>query len=247
MEELRAQIRKKRPVVHCITNIVMVNDCANVLLAVGASPVMAHDPREVAEVTEHASALVCNMGAMESYDAMLCAGNRAFRLGHPIVLDPVGVAGSSFRREQCLALIDEIHPTCIRGNYAEIQALMEKHNTAAGVDSTESSIDREGIMAFAKEKGTIVVASGIEDYISDGEKLFTCKRGDPLMSRITGCGCMSSSLLGAYLSLDISVETVTTCVMDFGIAGEQAAKKTREQKAGSMTFRSFLIDQMYVN
>ena len=86
MEELRAQIRKKRPVVHCITNIVTVNDCANVLLAVGASPVMAHDPREVAEVTEHASALVCNMGAMESYDAMLCAGNRAFRLGHSLPL-----------------------------------------------------------------------------------------------------------------------------------------------------------------
>ena len=123
--ELHHEIKNKRPVIHCITNAVTVNDCANILLAAGASPTMAHHPLEVEEITEGAAALVCNLGAIADFEAMEKAGKKADEMGHAIVLDPVGISGSTYRRMQCQTLIKEIHPTCIRGNYSEIRALLK--------------------------------------------------------------------------------------------------------------------------
>lgn len=128
--EIYEKIQQKRPIIHCITNAVTVNDCANILLAAGASPTMAHHPCEVEEITAGTAALICNFGAISDYEAMKTAGKRAHALGHPIVIDPVGVSGSSYRREKCLELMKIIHPTCIRGNYSEIQALL--HNCGTG-------------------------------------------------------------------------------------------------------------------
>lgn len=113
--EIYEKIQQKRPIIHCITNAVTVNDCANILLAAGASPTMAHHPCEVEEITAGTAALICNFGAISDYEAMKTAGKRAHALGHPIVIDPVGVSGSSYRREKCLELMKIIHPTCIRG------------------------------------------------------------------------------------------------------------------------------------
>ena len=137
------RIRANRPIIHCITNAVTVNDCANVLLAVGASPTMAHHPLEVAEIVEGADALVCNFGAIEDYEAMLTAGQKAAELGKPVVVDPVGVSGSGYRREKCLDFIKNIHPSCIRGNYSEIRALLGNCSTVTGVDAAASDTDKD--------------------------------------------------------------------------------------------------------
>ena len=140
--ELYNKIQEERPIIHCITNAVTVNDCANILLAAGASPTMAHHPLEVEEITAGTKALVCNFGAIADYEAMEKAGRVADELGHAIVIDPVGVSGSSYRREKCQMLIENIHPTCIRGNYSEIRALMEHCSTATGVDSGDKILSR---------------------------------------------------------------------------------------------------------
>ena len=138
--EIYEKIQQKRPIIHCITNAVTVNDCANILLAAGASPTMAHHPCEVEEITAGTAALICNFGAISDYEAMKTAGKRAHALGHPIVIDPVGVSGSSYRREKCLELMKIIHPTCIRGNYSEIQALLHNCGTVTGVDAAEDAL-----------------------------------------------------------------------------------------------------------
>ena len=246
---LHEQIKTNRPIIHCITNAVTVNDCANILLAAGASPTMAHHPLEVEEITEGTAALVCNMGAIDNYEAMEKAGLRASKLGHAIVVDPVGVSGSSYRRGKCLELIDAIHPTCIRGNYSEIRALLDHRSTMAGVDA--SPLDAGGakqedlmhaMQHYATEKKRILIASGATDIITDGNITCLCENGDPLMASITGSGCMSSVLLGAFLSVEKSLfSAVASCVF-MGIAGELAAKKTSECNGGTMTFGNMLID-----
>lgn len=244
--EIHQIIEKKRPVIHCITNAVTVNDCANILLAVGASPVMAHHPEEVEEITAGSAALVCNLGAIKEFEAMRRAGRRAHALGHAIVIDPVGVSGSTFRRETCRNLIREIHPTCIRGNYSEIRALIEDSNTVAGVDSGEKQIDVGAMRQYAKENSLILIASGETDVIADGAQILTCERGDPMMARITGSGCMASVMLGAFLSAEASICSALACCTFLGEAGEEAARKTREAGGGTMTFRTHFIDQVYL-
>ncbi|MBO6268118.1 MAG: hydroxyethylthiazole kinase, partial [Clostridium sp.] len=193
-----------RPVVQCITNIVTVNDCANALLAVGASPTMAHHPEEMADFAAITDALVLNMGATESIEAMRIAGKAASSLGHPIIIDPVGCAGSPWRRSVCLSLINEAHPTVIRGNVSEIRALLTDKNSGRGVDdrSPESIPVPELCAALSEKTGAIVIASGATDYISDGKRVLAVHGGSPLMARITGTGCMLSALLGAFLAAE---------------------------------------------
>ena len=184
--EVHHEIKNKRPVIHCITNAVTVNDCANILLAAGASPTMAHHPLEVEEITEGAAALVCNLGAIADFEAMEKAGKKADEMGHAIVLDPVGISGSTYRRMQCQTLIKEIHPTCIRGNYSEIRALLKDCNTVTGVDASDKSVDVESMKQYAKAQKTILIASGAVDVITDGGEVFECRRGHEMMAHITG-------------------------------------------------------------
>ena len=238
------RIQKKRPVIHCITNIVTVNDCANILLAAGASPVMAHHPLEVEEVTVGTTALVCNMGAISDYEAMEKAGIAAGNLGHAIVVDPVGVSGSAYRRRMCKRLMKKIHPVCIRGNYSEIRALIEDHNTAAGVDSGDHSLEIESMMQYAGRQQMIVIASGEKDVITDGTTTYICENGDAKMARITGSGCMSSAMLGAFLGVEATVQSAAACCALIGIAGEAAAGKTKQCGGGTMTFHDYFIDEI---
>lgn len=247
--EIHEKIQQIRPIIHCITNAVTVNDCANILLAAGASPTMAHHPCEVEEITTGTAALICNFGAISDYEAMETAGKRAHALGHPIVIDPVGVSGSSYRREKCLELMKIIHPTCIRGNYSEIQALLHNCGTVTGVDAAEDALAEaeetdlpELMKQYAKENQMILVASGEADLITDGSCVYRCHNGSPMMARITGSGCMSTVMLGAFLSAENSVESAVACCAFTGIAGELAAKETTAQKRGTMTFRNGFID-----
>ena len=170
--DLYNKIQEERPIIHCITNAVTVNDCANILLAAGASPTMAHHPLEVEEITAGTKALVCNFGAIADYEAMEKAGRVADELGHAIVIDPVGVSGSSYRREKCQTLIENIHPTCIRGNYSEIRALMEHCSTVTGVDSGDKNLDTEAMRQYADKYHLIMIASGEKDIITDGTAIY---------------------------------------------------------------------------
>ena len=236
--ELYRTMEQKRPIVHCITNAVTVNDCANILLAVGASPTMAHHPMEAAEITQGATSLVCNFGAIADYEAMLLAGRKAHELDHAIVVDPVGVSGSTYRREKCIEFIEAVHPTCIRGNYSEIRALMENCTTITGVDAApeDAHLDEQEaflmrMKQYAKEKQMIIIASGETDL---------------MMAKITGSGCMSSVMLGAFLGVEKSFASAAAAVTFMGMAGERAAAKTREIGGGTMTFRQLFIDEIYL-
>ena len=262
---LRAQVEKRRPVVQCITNIVTVNDCANALLAIGASPTMAHHPGEMADFAAVSDALVCNMGATESLEAMMAAGLAAQEsLGsakgdrqdgntkkerRPIVIDPVGCASSSFRRGKCLELIKAVHPACIRGNAAEIRALAVDHDTGKGVDDLEStgsyiSDNVRAVVELSRKTGAIVVASGETDYISDGIRVFEVRGGTAWMSRVTGTGCMLSSLLGAFLAIENSALSAAACCSMMKAGAEQALEETIRRQGGTGTFHICLIDAL---
>ncbi len=247
--EIYEKINQQRPIIHCITNAVTVNDCANILLAAGASPTMAHHPLEAAEITEGCTSLVCNFGAIDVYEAMLAAGKRAKELGHAIVVDPVGVSGSTYRRERAISFIREVHPTCVRGNYSEIRALLDNCSTVTGVDAAKTDQDashQEALVTameqYADQEKIILIASGKTDVITDGNETLFCENGDPMMAKITGSGCMSSAMLGAFLGVEPSINGAAACCAFMGIAGEIAAEKTKACGGGTMTFGNCLID-----
>lgn len=244
-ERLRALVEKRRPVVQCITNIVTVNDCANALLAIGGSPTMAHHPEEMADFAAVSDALVCNMGATESLDAMMAAG-LASKNGRPVVIDPVGCASSAFRRGKCLELIKAVQPSCIRGNAAEIKALATDHNTGRGVDDLEAETPdaARSAMDLARKTGAIVVASGETDYIADGIRLYEVKGGTAWMSRVTGTGCMLSSLLGAFLAVENSALSAAACCAMMNTCAEKALAETAGRQGGTGTFHICLMDAL---
>ena len=244
-ERLRALVEKRRPVVQCITNIVTVNDCANALLAIGGSPTMAHHPEEMADFAAVSDALVCNMGATESLDAMMAAGMSS-KNGRPVVIDPVGCASSAFRRGKCLELIKAVQPSCIRGNAAEIKALATDHNTGRGVDDLEAETPdaARSAMDLARKTGAIVVASGETDYIADGIRLYEVKGGTAWMSRVTGTGCMLSSLLGAFLAVENSALSAAACCAMMNTCAEKALAETAGRQGGTGTFHICLMDAL---
>lgn len=249
---LAEAIKENKPLIHCITNYVTVNDCANALLATGARPVMAHDIRETEEITRVAKALVCNFGATEYIDAMFKSAEKAKMLGIPLIIDPVGAGGSSFRRKYINEMIDMFEPTCIRGNMSEIKSLLTGVSTAGGVDVSEADLVEEGrldevaklLKSFANEKNCIVIASGAVDIVASGKKVFGVYNGDSMMPRITGSGCMSSALQGAFLSQEKTIEAAVASCVYMALAGEIAADETYKRFSGVAlgTFRSLLID-----
>ncbi len=248
-------VREKKPLVQCITNFVTVNDCANILLAAGASPTMAMDKREVEEAVAGAQALVCNLGAIEYVDSMILAGKKANELGIPVVLDPVAAGGTTLRREETQRLLREVHFSVIRGNASEIRAIASGKGGGSGVDV--SAIDEinlenisesvEVVRICAEKLQTIIAVSGAIDVISDGEETVLLHNGCPTMARITGSGCMVTTLIGGFVgaaplkSLEATVEAMAV----MGIAGELAEKKRLENRTGNATFRTDLIDAIF--
>ena len=251
---LRA-VRTRAPLVQCITNFVTVNDCANILLAAGASPTMAHNIREVEESVAGVQALVLNMGAIEDADAMVLAGKRANALGIPVVLDPVAAGVTALRREVAARLLREVRIAVIRGNASEIRAMVSGEIGGSGVDVaavdavTEDNLPQAVALArsLARRTGGAVAISGPIDVIADGERAALLRNGCATMSRITGSGCMVTTLTGAFCGALPSEPFRAACaaLAAMGVCGEIAEARRLQNGTGNATFRTDLIDAVF--
>ena len=255
IKNLLENVRDKEPLVQCITNFVTVNDCANILLAIGATPTMAMDSREVEEAVSRVSALVCNMGAIEHIESMILAGKEANRLHIPVVLDPVGAGGTTLRRGAVKKLIEEVHFTIIRGNASEIKAIAGIDSLGRGVDVSKDDAVSERTLhkdiqifeALAKHIDSVIVVSGEIDVITDGVHTILVRNGCPMMSRITGSGCMLTTLIGAFCGANKMevFDAASLAVAIMGISGELADEKRVANTTGNATFRNDLIDAIF--
>ena len=249
------KVQRSAPLVHCITNYVTVNDCANILLACGASPFMADEPAEVEEITSLCSALLINIGTLNrrTVESMLKAGRRMNELGRPVLLDPVGVGASALRTETALKLISELKLSAIRGNVSEIRALVGQTGSSRGVDAcpddfiSESNLDDVKAMAaeLAVKTSAIVAVSGAIDVISDGVNTFAIRRGRPEMTQYTGSGCMLSALTTAFIAAEKSAQSCAAAFALMGMAGERAVEKMNQTDSGSASMGKFIIDEIY--
>lgn len=239
------QIKAKSPLIHNITNYVVMNNTANALLAIGASPVMAHAVEEVVEMANLASALVLNIGTLEPLwvQSMKLAAKAANHKGVPIVFDPVGAGATSYRTEICKQILDEVKPTIIRGNASEIISLINSHSKTKGVDSTDSSASAlSSAQVLAKHTGAIVVISGQTDYITDGNEVITISNGNPMMAKVTGMGCTATAIVAAFAAINSNIlEAAAHGMAAMGIAGEIAAERSNGN--GSLQINFF--DEMY--
>lgn len=238
-------LRQQTPLVHNITNFVVMNNTANALLSIGASPVMAHAPEEVEEMVAIADALVINIGTLSRdwVSAMELAMMAAVTKGIPIVFDPVGVGATAFRRSTCQRLLEGAVPAVIRGNAAEIMALMDVAGRTRGVDSLASAQDAQAAaVALARRYACVVVVSGAVDLITDGTQLVRSANGHPLMPRVTGLGCTASALIGAFAAVcEDALAAATAAMAIMGICGELAA----ERAAGPGSLQMHLLDSFY--
>ena len=248
-------VRKRAPLVQCITNFVTVNDCANIILAAGGSPSMADDVREAAEAVRGSAALVCNLGAIAEVDAMVSAGKAANELGKPVVLDPVAAGNTALRRQESARLLAGVKFAAIRGNASEIRALARGELTGSGVDvSSEDAVSDatlprtvEIARLLAKQTGAVVAVSGPIDVVTDGGQTILLRNGCATMARITGSGCMLTSMLGAFCGADRSHPFEATCaaIAAMGVAGDLAEERRLRNGTGNATFRTDLIDAVF--
>jgi hydroxyethylthiazole kinase len=241
------RVRERKPLVHNITNYVVMNFTANALLACGASPVMAHAAEEVEEMVSLAGALVLNIGTLSLswIEAMLKAGKKANALHIPIILDPVGAGATRLRTDSAKRIIEELSIHVIRGNASEILSLAGEQSGARtkGVDSVHT-VDQvtEAAVGLAKELGTTLAITGAVDLITDGERVCRVMNGHEMMGYVTGTGCAATAIIGAFLAVDPNaVEAATTGLSYFGLAGENAASKA----FGPGTFQIGLLDALY--
>lgn len=251
-QDIFDKIKKDPAMVHCITNYVTINDVANIILAMGASPIMADDPLEVCEITSICKSLVINMGTLKqnTVKSMLLAGKKANELGHLVVLDPVGVGASVFRKETALRLINEIQFDVIRGNISEIKTLYKGSEESYGVDAKEDDAvtqdNLEQVIRMAKEMAqktkAVIVITGKTDMITDGQTVYLVRNGVSEMSRITGTGCMLDGVIAGFIgsNKDQVLESCTAAVSAMGICGEYA----KEHAEGTGTLKVYLMDAM---
>jgi hydroxyethylthiazole kinase len=226
-ESLR-RLRSTRPLVHQITNYVVMNETANATLAIGALPVMAHAADEVEEMVALAGALVLNIGTLSPawVDAMLLAGRAANARGVPVVLDPVGVGATAYRTETARRILSEVDVSVLRGNAGEIATL-------AGIDAEVKGVESVGVGGAGADVarlagstlGVVASVTGPIDHVSDGDRVVAVENGHPLLASITGTGCMSSALTGAFLAVNAErpLEAAAEALAAFGVAGENAA------------------------
>ncbi|WP_010663590.1 hydroxyethylthiazole kinase [Marinilabilia salmonicolor] len=238
-------LRKQTPLVHNITNYVVMNNTANALLSIGASPVMAHAPEEMEAMAGIASSLVINIGTLSSewIEGMLIAGKTARQRKIPIVLDPVGAGATGFRTQTCHKIIKECKPTVIRGNASEIMALIRSDVQTKGVDSTESSENAvELAKTLSRETGAVVSVSGPVDFITNGENILTIKNDIPIMPKVTGMGCTASAITGAVAAACPNpLEAAATAMAIMAVAGEMTLPLAK----GPGTFQSHFLDALY--
>lgn len=252
IEKMFSEVAKKVPLVHHLTNYVTVNDCANVVLACGGSPIMADDAKEVAAITAISDSLVLNIGTLNerTVASMLLAGKEANALGKPVVLDPVGAGASDLRNEAVSRLLEGVKFAVIRGNISEIKAVALGNGTTKGVDADLADQVSEANLAqvvdFAKrlsrDTQAVVAITGATDLITDGEVTYLVTNGHPMMSKITGSGCMLSSVIGAYVGANPRevLEATLAAVVLMGLSGERAYGAG----IGTASFRMGLIDEV---
>ncbi|MCQ8212971.1 hydroxyethylthiazole kinase [Cetobacterium somerae] len=221
-------IKEKTPLVYHLTNTVTINDCANITLAIGGSPLMSFCIEEIEEIIEFSSSIVLNIGTMDkSMETMAVeVGKIANKLKKPIILDPVGVGATKARKNLVNALLKEIKFTVIKGNMAEIKSILNIDSLSRGVDSLEKDDSGEKLVKLAAKKFNSVIAiTGEIDYIGNQEIVFKVMNGHKKMELVTGTGCMISSLIGAFLGgKNNSLVSAVGGVLSMGIAGELAEK-----------------------
>ena len=256
LKNMLENVRKNCPLVHNMTNYVTVNDCANIILACGASPIMADDENEVEEITTICGGLNINIGTLNkrTIASMLKAGKKANELNHPVVLDPVGAGASALRTETATNLLEEVKFSVIRGNISEIKTLALGSGTTKGVDAdvadkvTEENLDE--VIAFAKafaaKTGAVIAITGAIDIVADAEKAYCIRNGHPMMSSITGTGCQLSAMTTAFVTAnqDNPLEAAAAAVSAMGYAGEVAHTRLSEMD-GNSSYRNYIIDAIY--
>ena len=255
-KQMLAKVRQTCPLIHNITNYVTVNDCANIIIACGASPIMSDDKNEVEEITSVCAGLNINIGTLNSrtIDSMLIAGKKANQLGHPVVLDPVGAGASALRTQTALRLLDEIRFAVIRGNISEIKTLALGSGKTKGVDAdvadkvSEQNLDSvvEFAKQFAKKTGAVIAITGAIDIVADSQKAYCIKNGHPMMSDITGTGCQLSAMTTAFVTAnkDNVLDSTAAAVVAMGVAGEIAHGRLSAMD-GNSSYRNYIIDAIY--
>lgn len=256
--EFLQKVKDVSPLVHCITNYVTCRDCANLLLACGASPIMADEPAEVEDIAQMCNGLLINIGTLhqKSVESMIQAGRQANRLGRPITFDPVGAGASTLRKQSSQKILADLELSVIRGNVSEILTLARGTGSSHGVDAnaadcvSEQSLNRHVEMAiqFASTTKAIVAISGEIDIITDGESVGLVRNGCQIMPRITGTGCMLSALVEAYVaavSSDDWFRAVVAAHCAMGLAGERSRDFMHTAKTGTGSFSQYLIDSIY--
>lgn len=223
-----AAVRKKNPLIHNITNFVVMNSTANALLAMGASPVMAHAPNEVEEMVSFAGALVLNIGTLTDQwvESMLKAGAKATAQGIPVVLDPVGSGATALRTEAAQKIIANTRVRVIRGNASEVLSLQRDDTKTKGVDAIHSVEDAaEAATTLSRQLDTALAITGPVDLVTDGKRQIRVSNGHPLMGYVTGTGCAATAAIGAFLAVDPDpVSATATALAYFGLAGEVAGQ-----------------------
>jgi hydroxyethylthiazole kinase len=238
-------LREKKPLIHNITNYVVMNYTANALLAMGASPVMAHAQNEVEDMVAFAGALVLNIGTLSDdwISSMIKAGKKASQLSIPIILDPVGSGATPLRTKSAKSIISETNIKVIRGNASEILSLRDENSKTKGVDSIHSVEEAaEAARTLAGELRTTLAITGPVDLVTDGTRILRVSNGNPLMGYVTGTGCTATATIGAFLTVDNDpVSATATALSFFGLAGEIAA----ETASAPGSFMIQMLDALY--
>ena len=248
--EIIEQNRAFKPLVHCITNYVTANDCANMLLACGGSAIMADDPGETAEITSICDGLVLNMGTPNprKIRGMQKAGKMANLLQNPVILDPVGVGSSGMRRKAAAKLLKKVRFAAIRGNASEIATLACGVQAHRGVDADAEGVGNalENAKWLAAKYNAVVIATGDEDIVTDGRNAYRVKNGHSMMRSVTGTGCQMSALIGAYITANPQrpLEAALAAVCAMGLCGERAWERM-DPEEGNAGYRNHIIDEIY--
>ncbi len=256
-KNLIKNVRERVPLVHNITNYVTVNDVANILLACGGSPIMADDAQEAAEITSICGGLNINIGTLNArtIESMLLAGKKANALGHITVLDPVGAGASKLRTQTAMELLERIRFSVIRGNVSELKTLWGEAGKTKGVDAdiadrvTEENLDEMVQFAkrFSEKTGAVIAMTGAIDIVADKNTAYAIRNGNPLMSKITGTGCMLSGVVAAYCVANPQniLDATAAAVAAMGLSGEIAFERLKKTElGGTSSYRTFIIDAM---
>lgn len=250
--EVRNAVQEQSPLIHCITNPISINDCANAVLALGAKPIMAEHPKEVCGITAIAKALAVNLGNITDAraESIILSGNQARQMGIPCVIDVVGTACSPFRMELAQRFIRECVPAVVKGNLSEVKAMAGADYEAKGIDA-----GKHDMVSFSNEKGlydaavlvknyaasihAVVMASGAVDIISDGGTVYFVENGTAELAKVTGTGCMLNVITGTYLSVTEPLIAAVLSAVTLGICGE-----TADSRHGTGSYRVGLMDAL---